>query len=78
MKIYKSKIIGEMQALMEEVTRVKSKAQGTSGKKETNKLESCILKCAANRLVKIAMQNVFRCGVQLYYHGIHAPIDELL
>ena len=37
MKIYRSKIIGEMQALMEEVTRAELKAQGMSGKKETNK-----------------------------------------
>ena len=61
--------------------RAELKAQGMSGKKERKKetnQESCILKCAANRLVKIAMQNVFRCGVQLYYHGINAPIDELL
>ena len=37
MKIYKSKIIGEMQALMEEVTRVELEARGLSGKKERNK-----------------------------------------
>ena len=37
MKIYRSKIIGEMQALMEEVTRAELEAQGMSGKKERKK-----------------------------------------
>ena len=37
MKIYRSKIIGEMQVLMEEVTRAELEAQGMSGKKERNK-----------------------------------------